>query len=179
MMAPKRISHRILIASIAISLLCVTAFDLQAQSQSGMSQTACSQYKQVDEALNAAYTKILKDYAKDAQFVAKLKQAQRAWIAFRDAHVEARFPKADKQAEYGSAYPACRCTLLTELTEPRTKELKVWVDGIPEGDVCNGSVKNARTSENESSNPTRRSAHSCKNIQDSNLASSFSFVGRL
>lgn len=82
MRAQKRISRRIFTASIAISLLCVTAFDLQAQTQSGMNQTACSPYKQADEALNDAYTKILKGYAKDAQFVAKLKQAQRAWIAF-------------------------------------------------------------------------------------------------
>jgi uncharacterized protein YecT (DUF1311 family) len=42
--------------------------------------------------------------------VTKLKQAQRAWIAFRDAHLEARFPKADKQAEYGSAYAHAAAT---------------------------------------------------------------------
>jgi hypothetical protein len=34
--------------------------------------------------------------------------------------------------------------VLTELTEQREKELKVWADGIPEGDVCQGSVKTAR-----------------------------------
>jgi hypothetical protein len=37
--------------------------------------------------------------------------------------------------------------VLTELTEQREKELKVWADGIPEGDVCNGSVKNARVND--------------------------------
>jgi hypothetical protein len=73
-----------------------------------------------------------------------MRQAQRAWIAFRDAHPAARFPKADKQVEYGSVYPTCCCAALTELTELREKELKVWADGIPEGDVCNGSVKTAR-----------------------------------
>jgi len=94
--------------------------------------------------LNSTYSKVLKDYVKDRVFLAKLKQAQRTWITFRDAHLAARFPKADKQVEYGSAYPTCRCAVLTELTEQRENELKVWADGIPEGDVCNGSVKTAR-----------------------------------
>jgi uncharacterized protein YecT (DUF1311 family) len=81
-----------------------------AQTQADMTQGACAQYKKADQALNNTYAKILKYYAKDAQFVTKLKQAQRAWIAFRDAHLEARFPKADKQAEYGSAYAHAAAT---------------------------------------------------------------------
>lgn len=100
--------------------------------------------QKADHALNAAYARVLKAYAKDAPFIAKLKQAQRSWIRFRDAHLAAPFPKADKQGEYGSSYPMCRCTVLTELTEQREKELKVWAEGIPEGDVCNGSVKTAQ-----------------------------------
>jgi len=128
---------------LALGALVLVSFAL-AQTQSAMNQDACAQYKQADQALNATYAKVLKDYAKDPQFLAKLRQAQHAWIAFRDAHLAARFPKADKQAEYGSAYPACRCAVLTELTDEREKELKVWADGIPEGDVCSGSVKTAR-----------------------------------
>ena len=120
---------------VAIGAVALPAAILQAQTQSDLTQDACARYKKSDQALNATYAKVLKDYARDPQFEAKFKQAQRAWIAFRDAHLEARFPKADKQSEYGSAYPTCRCNVLTELTEQRTKELKVWVDGIPEGGV--------------------------------------------
>ena len=127
---------------VALGALVLVSF-AHAQTQSAMNQDACAESKKADQALNATYAKVFKDYAKDPQFLAKLKQAQRAWIAFRDAHLVARFPKADKQAEYGSAYPACRCAVLTELTAQREKELKVWADGIPEGDVCNGSVKTA------------------------------------
>ena len=118
---------------------------LSAQTQNDMNQDACGQYKQADQALNATYSKVLRGYAKETEFLAKLKQAQRAWIAFRDAHLAARFPKADKAAEYGSSYPACRCVLLAELTRERVKELQVWENGIPEGDVCNGSVKTANS----------------------------------
>jgi uncharacterized protein YecT (DUF1311 family) len=130
---------------IAIGILALAAATLHAQTQADMNQDACAQYKKADQSLNVTFAKVLKDYAKDPQFLAKLRQAQRAWIAFRDAHLEARFPKADKQAQYGSVYPTCRCNVLTELTQQRARELKTWADGIPEGDVCNGSVKMAAT----------------------------------
>lgn len=35
----------------------------------------------------------------------------------------------------------CRVSYLLELTEERTKKLKIWLTGIPEGDICSGSVK--------------------------------------
>jgi uncharacterized protein YecT (DUF1311 family) len=126
---------------VAIGMLTLAAATLHAQTQADMNQGACAQYKKADQALKATYAIVLKDYAKDPQFLAKLKQAQRAWM--RDAQLEARFPKADKSAEYGSVYPICRCAVLSELTEQRTKERKTRADGIPEGDVCNGSVKTA------------------------------------
>ena len=129
---------------LALGVLALVAPSALAQTQAEMNQDACAQYKKADQALNAIYAKVLKDYAKDPLFLAKLKQAQRAWIAFRDADLSARFPKADKPTEDGSACPTCRCAVLTELTEQREKELRVWTDGVPEGDVCNGSVKIAR-----------------------------------
>jgi uncharacterized protein YecT (DUF1311 family) len=124
--------------------LALPSLAIHAQTQAHMDQDACARYKKADQALNATYAKMLEEYAKETQFLLKLKRAQRAWIVFRDAQVEARFPKADKHAEYGSVYPTCRCAVLGELTEQREKELKVWVDGIPEGDVCSGSVKMAQ-----------------------------------
>lgn len=93
MIAQKMLVRKIFGGLIAIGLLSLAAINLLAQTQSAMNQDACAQYKQADQALNAAYNKILKDYAKDPQFLAKLKQAQRAWIAFRDAQLEARFPQ--------------------------------------------------------------------------------------
>ncbi len=116
---------------------------LHAQTQADLDQQSCGQFHKADASLNATYSRILKEYGKDAQFISKLKAAQRAWLAFRDADLEAWFPKPDKQAEYGTVYPMCRCTQLQELTEQRTKELRVWLDGIPEGDVCSGSVRTA------------------------------------
>jgi uncharacterized protein YecT (DUF1311 family) len=114
-----------------------------AQTQRDLNRDACAAYQHANQGLNATYAKILKDYSRDPVFLNKLKQAQRTWIAFRNADLAARFPESDKLAQYGSSYPACRCVVLAELTEQRAKELKVWAEGIPEGDVCQGSVRTA------------------------------------
>jgi uncharacterized protein YecT (DUF1311 family) len=79
---------------LALGALSLVVSSARAQTQAAMNQDACAQYKQADQALNATYTKVLKDYAKDPLFLAKLKQAQRAWITFRDAHLAARFPQS-------------------------------------------------------------------------------------
>jgi uncharacterized protein YecT (DUF1311 family) len=83
----------------------------------------------------------------EADFLQKLKAAQRLWIAFRDAHLESLYPAGDKQLEYGSAYGACRCLALVELTNRRLEELKVWLRGVPEGETCKGSVRIRRGDE--------------------------------
>ena len=106
---------------------------LWAQTQAQQNQDACGAYKTADQALNATYSRVLKDYAKDVQFLPKLRAAQRAWLAFRDAHLDALYPAVDTQAEYGSVYPTCRCAALKELTEQRTRQLIRWLDGKPEG----------------------------------------------
>jgi len=76
-----------------------------AQTQGDLDEQACGQFHKADVALNETYSKILKQYAKDQQFIAKLKTAQQAWLVFRDAELEALYPKDNKQAEYGTVYP--------------------------------------------------------------------------
>jgi uncharacterized protein YecT (DUF1311 family) len=117
---------------------------LDAQTQGELDKQACGQFHKADVMLNETYSKILKKYADDEQFIAKLKTAQKTWLAFRDAELEALYPKDNKQAEYGTVYPMCHCSELQFLTEERTKQLKRWLDGTLEGDVCAGSVKTAR-----------------------------------
>jgi uncharacterized protein YecT (DUF1311 family) len=106
-----------------------------------MRQDACHELQQIQVAVDAAYQTILKDYGDAPQFVRKLTEAQQAWTTFRDAQLEAIFPNEDKQAEYGSAYNLCRCVVLTELTKHRLHELRRWVNGVKEGDLCRGSAR--------------------------------------
>ena len=131
-----------LTACLCISaVLLASATGSHAETQVQMNQDACAVFAQADGELNAVYRRILAEYPTAPQFTDKLKNAQRAWVAFRDAHLEAVYPAPDKQAEYGSAYPLCRCVALAELTRVRVEELKGWLNGVPEGEVCRGSIR--------------------------------------
>ncbi|TDE00065.1 lysozyme inhibitor LprI family protein [Flavobacterium sandaracinum] len=112
------------------------------QTQSEMNQKAYKDYEKADKELNTVYQQILKDYKRDSKFILKLKEVQKAWIKFRDAEMNALFPEENKQLEYGSMFPLCWSIELTKLTKERTKKLKVWLNGIEEGDGCAGSIKN-------------------------------------
>jgi uncharacterized protein YecT (DUF1311 family) len=110
-----------------------------AQSQASMTPAACNKLKNADAALNRVYQEILKAKADDPNFVKAFRDAQSAWLAFRDAHVRTIFPDPDLNA-YGTAYSMCHCTVVEKMTTLRTRELQhLWVQGIDEGDVCTGS----------------------------------------
>lgn len=134
----KNISLRLLGSCIVILLSIVGSV---AQSQSEVNEEGCAKYKKADARLNAVYQQVLTAYKQDSLFVSKLKTAQRAWVAFRDAHLESLYPEPNKRLAYGSVNPMCLCEVLAELTAERTKALNKWVDGIEEGDVCSGSVR--------------------------------------
>ena len=130
---------KIFIVTTALFLTCCVTVVI-AQTQGDLDRQACNEYKKADAELNKVYQQVLTEYRADTLFVSKMKNAQRAWVAYRDAHLESLFPAADPR-EYGSVYPMCRCTALTQITKKRTAELRQWVVGIKEGDVCAGSVK--------------------------------------
>jgi uncharacterized protein YecT (DUF1311 family) len=111
-----------------------------ATTQLQRNQCASSQLKAADGELNRVYQAILKKYKNDTDFLRKLRNAQQAWLKFRDAELEAKFPLTDKRARYGSAYPMCANLFLAQRTQERIKDLRQWLDGTEEGDVCAGSV---------------------------------------
>lgn len=113
----------------------------RAQNQVQIDACATADFAAADRELNAVYARIQRDYAHDTAFLNKLRLAQRAWIAFRDAELAARYPDADPATAYGSAYPGCAAGVKTELTRARTTQLKRWLDGVAEGEVCAGSVR--------------------------------------
>jgi uncharacterized protein YecT (DUF1311 family) len=111
-----------------------------AQSQADMTGCAAQSLSSADKELNQVYQQVLGKYAKDTVFVAKLKTTQKAWLAFRDAELAARFPDNDK-SHYGSIYPMCADNELEAMTRKRTEELRAWLKGTQEGDVCAGSYQ--------------------------------------
>jgi uncharacterized protein YecT (DUF1311 family) len=133
-----KISLRLLGSSIVILLaICNSA----AQTQGEMNDDACAKYKKADAEMSAVYRQVLDKYKSETLFIAKLRAAQRAWIAFRDAHLESLYPEPNKLQTYGSVNPMCRCDVLAELTTERTNQLRKWLKGAEEGDVCSGSVR--------------------------------------
>src|SRR5262245_27080495 len=129
--------------SVSLSLLAIFALFCQgtgAQTQMDMNIDAGKDYQKADAELNRVYKKIFAEYKGDPKFLAKLRVSQTAWIAFRDAEMNALFPSTNID-DYGSVYPMCHSTWMAKLTSQRTKELQRWLDGVQEGDVCCGSIK--------------------------------------
>lgn len=122
----------------------LNSVQFKTQTQGDMQDVTCGEFKKADAELNRTYKKILSEYKGDKIFLEKLKKAQRAWLTYRDAHIESAYPVEDKAAEYGSVYGMCNCTMKKDLTEQRTKILKQWLIGTREGDVCSGSIKSKK-----------------------------------
>jgi uncharacterized protein YecT (DUF1311 family) len=75
-----------------------------AETQAEMNACASAEAERADEELNHVYAQVLAEAASVTDAIPKVKAAQRAWIGFRDAYIEASYPAKDKAAEYGSMY---------------------------------------------------------------------------
>jgi len=110
---------------------------IPAQSQASTAQHSCGEFKKSAAQLNRVYQQVLAKHGHDMVFAQHFKAAQRAWIAFRDAELNAIYPP-EKNNEAGSVLPMCQCDNLTELTNARVKQLQEWLTS-QEGDVCAGT----------------------------------------
>jgi uncharacterized protein YecT (DUF1311 family) len=113
--------------------------DKSAKTQADLTECAGNDLKSADDELNATYQQLLKKAAGDPFALRKIKAAQRAWVAFRDAQIEAFYPAEDKQKEYGTVFPMCADLRLADLTRERTKMLKETLNSV-EGDVCASGI---------------------------------------
>jgi uncharacterized protein YecT (DUF1311 family) len=111
-----------------------------AKTQFALNECAARELKAADDELNRVYKEILNRNARDSVFLDRLKAAQRAWLSFRDAELEAIFPDSEKQIAYGSSYPMCYSIWETKFTIQRTQQLRRWLVGTEEGEVCVGSL---------------------------------------
>ena len=97
--------------------------------------------EKIDAKMNDIYDLIIETYVEDTLFLSKLSESQRIWESFRNAELAMRFPEGDDNNCYGSIYEQCAAHYMAELTQERTEKLKIWLEGIEEGDVCSGSIK--------------------------------------
>jgi uncharacterized protein YecT (DUF1311 family) len=103
-------------------------------TQTEMQYCAAQEFKQADDELKNVYRKVLERYSKRPDEVARIEKAQRAWVAFRDADVDAFYPKGDTD-DFGEFVDICSFRLLEDLTRRRTKELLSFLT-FTEGVIC-------------------------------------------
>lgn len=96
----------------------------KAKTQTEMNRCASDEAARVDAELNEVYRKLLSHAASQEEAVAKIKTAERAWVAYRDAYIDATYPAKDKQAEYGSIYPMEADLLRAKLTQRQVTALE-------------------------------------------------------
>jgi uncharacterized protein YecT (DUF1311 family) len=96
-----------------------------AQSQPEMTAKACGDLDKADKQLNDVFQQALKNMEdKDAE---KLRVAEKAWLAFRDAELQAAYP--GERSSYGSDLPMCECMELAALTRDRIAQLQRSLKG--------------------------------------------------
>ena len=107
-------------------------------AQSEMNRCADLDAREADADLNRLYQKLLTKLKNDDNAIRKLRAAQRAWLAFKDAHLQELYPAKDKQVEYGSMFPMCYAQVATMMTRERTAQLRRMLE---DKDPCGVSGK--------------------------------------
>jgi uncharacterized protein YecT (DUF1311 family) len=106
----------------------------KANTQMAMHICANEEGLRADAELNDIYKKLLSVAADQSDAVEKIRAAERAWIAYRNAYIEAMYPAKDKQREYGSSYQMEVDLLRAKLTRQQIgalRDLLKQYDGSP------------------------------------------------
>ncbi len=106
----------------------------EARTQLAMNGCAAQDLREADAELNRTYEQVLSKCKDQPDKLARIREAERAWIVFRDAEAEALFPES-LRSQFGSVFGMCRAIQLARLTSERTEQLKALVR-YKEGDVC-------------------------------------------
>jgi uncharacterized protein YecT (DUF1311 family) len=126
------------IVATALTVSHVSAQDCaNAVSQSELNACAQSEYERADKRLNQTYAQVKARIGKRAVLKSKVINAQRTWIAFRDAECAV----SAEGVSGGSAEPMVYASCLARMTEARTKTLSdmlTWLSDMltcEEGDL--------------------------------------------
>ena len=113
----------------------------KARAQAEMNACASDEAARVEAELNQVYQKLLSRVASQPEATTKIKTAERAWIAYRDAYMDAMYPAKNKQGEYGSIYPMEADLLRAKLTKRQVTALKELLHQYS-GDEHSGASEN-------------------------------------
>ena len=111
----------------------------QAKTQTATNACASDEAARADAQLNVVYRALLQKTS-DGTAATKIRAAERAWVTYRDAYIDAMYPADDKQAEYGSVYPMEIAVLRAQLTRVQiaalhdlSQEIDKAPQALPEG----------------------------------------------
>jgi len=100
------------------------ACNQKARTQAEMNACANQEAARADAERNRLYDRLLSAATTQPEAATKIKAAEKAWLAYRDAYIEEMYPAADKQAAYGSIYPMEAEMLRAKLTGQHVAALK-------------------------------------------------------
>ncbi|MGO3843685.1 MAG: lysozyme inhibitor LprI family protein [Alcaligenes pakistanensis] len=130
----KKALHTGLIAlglSVMASISSVQAADCDSLTdQSAINQCVNNEYKSTDAELNKLYKEISTRLKDDGDNLKALRNAQRAWVSFRDAECDF----AAFKTQGGSVHPMLITSCRNELTQTRVKDFKTYLS-CQEGDL--------------------------------------------
>jgi uncharacterized protein YecT (DUF1311 family) len=91
-----------------------------------------AEYHRADAKLNEVYKRVLHEYYRQTLFCNRLRDAENAWIEFRDAQVASELPDAKGdfyaiQGPYGTSGVHLYWSQMAELTWQRVIQLNQWV----------------------------------------------------
>ena len=95
-----------------------------AKTQLAMNTCAGNELTLRTKQMNAVYSQLMSRAAKQPGAAARVAASQKAWTAYTDAYIEARYPANDKQAEYGSIYPMEVALVRSGLVQAHIADLK-------------------------------------------------------
>lgn len=125
---------------IALAATCASAQKseddpcLSLHTQAAMNDCEIEQSHKADIQLREIYEQLLSKYKSNTEFIARLKLAQKRWLAFRKADLGA-FYYQGSNTEEGTVFPMCESLDAIRLTEQRIRELRQMLHPT-EGDVC-------------------------------------------
>lgn len=94
-----------------------------ALSERAMNLCASEELRRVEAELNEVYEELLLRSVQDENAAGKIQAEREAWVAYRNAHLEAAFPAEDKQT-YGTLYLMDSILLKAELTRQQVMTLR-------------------------------------------------------
>jgi uncharacterized protein YecT (DUF1311 family) len=93
-------------------------------SQTAANRCAADRANRAEDEMQRVYGQLLAMVGDNADIRPQIEATEKAWLAYRDAYLEAAFPGERKNQRYGSMYSMLRSALRQRLAEQHTANLK-------------------------------------------------------